>query len=73
MSRSARLIEIDRLLGPPNQDPAVKFADLHMLVGPGGQERTLVDFAALFDAEGLRIAEVRPTHSPVSLLIVEPV
>ena len=73
MTRNARLIVIDRLLGPPNEDPAVKLADLHMLVGPGGQERTLEDFAALFDAEGLRIVEVRPTRSPVSLLIVEPV
>ena len=73
MTRGTRLIVIDRLLGPPNEDPAVKLADLNMLVGPGGQERTLEDFAALFDAEGLRIAEVRPTNSPVSLLIVEPV
>jgi hypothetical protein len=73
MTRHTRLIVIDRLLGPPNEDPAVKLADLHMLVGPGGQERTLEEFAALFQAEGLRIAEVRPTRSPVNLLIVEPV
>jgi hypothetical protein len=71
MRRDARLVVIDRLLGPPNQDHAVKLADLHMLVGPGGQERTLAEFASLFQAEGLRIAEVRPTSSPVSLLIVE--
>ena len=71
MTRDARLIVIDRLLGAPNEDPAVKLADLHMLVGPGGQERTLAEFAALFHAERLRIAEVRPTGSPVSLLILE--
>jgi O-methyltransferase domain/Dimerisation domain len=71
MKRDARLIVIDRLLGPPNEDPAVKLADLHMLVGPGGQERTLSEFAALFDAEALRMAEVRPTRSAVSLLVLE--
>lgn len=71
MTRDARLIVIDRLLGPPNEDPAVKLSDLHMLVGPGGQERTLEEFAALFDAERLRIAELRPTCSPVSLLVLE--
>ena len=71
MTADARLIVIDRLLGPPNEDPAVKLADLHMLVGPGGQERTLEEFTALFRAEGLRIAEVRPTRSPVSLLVLE--
>ena len=71
MTCDARLIVIDRLLGPPNEDPAVKLSDLHMLVGPGGQERTLEEFAALFDAERLRIAEVRPTRSPVSLLVLE--
>jgi hypothetical protein len=71
MSRDARLVVIDRLLGAPNEDHAVKLADLHMLVGPGGQERTLGEFASLFQAEGLRIREIRPTSSPVSLLIVE--
>ena len=71
MTRDTRLIVIDRLLGPPNEDSAVKLSDLHMLVGPGGQERTLEEFAALFHAEGLRIAEVRPTNSSVSLLVLE--
>ncbi|HZI84061.1 MAG TPA: methyltransferase [Casimicrobiaceae bacterium] len=69
MPADGEVIVIDRLVGPPNEDAAVKLADLHMLVGPGGQERTLAGFAALLEAEGLRIVEVRPTDSPVSLLI----
>jgi len=71
MARDARLIVIDRLVEPPNDGLAVKLADLHMLVGPGGHERTLDEFVALFAAEGLRVAEVRPTRSPVTLLVLE--
>src|SRR4029077_13959815 len=36
MARDARLIVIDRLVEPPNEGLAVKLADLHLLVGPGG-------------------------------------
>ena len=71
MKPRTSLIVIDRVLGPPNEDAAAKFADLHMLVGPGGRERTMAEYAVLFQAEGLRIAEVRPTSTPVSLLILE--
>ncbi len=71
MTRDTSLIVIDRILGAPNEDLAVKLSDLHMLVGPGGQERTLDEFDALFRAEGLCIVEVRPTQSPVSLLVLE--
>jgi len=71
MTRDTRLIVIDRLLGPPNEDLAVKLSDLHMLVGPGGQERSLDEFIALFRAEGLHLIEVYPTQSAVSLLVLE--
>ena len=63
MTRDTRLIVIDRLLGPPNEDLAVKLSDLHMLVGPGGRERSLDEFIALFRAEGLHLVEVYPTQS----------
>jgi hypothetical protein len=71
MTHDTRLIVIDRLLGPPNEDLAVKLSDLHMLVGPGGQERSLDEFIALFRAEGLHLIEVYPTQSSVSLLVLE--
>jgi hypothetical protein len=71
MTRNTRLIVIDRFLGPPNEDLAVKLSDLHMLVGPGGEERTLGACEALFHAERLRIIEVYPTQSAVSLLVLE--
>lgn len=64
---------IDRLVGAPNEDAAVKLADLHMLVGPGGVERTLHEMRALIEAAGLRLVEVRGTSAPVSVLVCAPV
>jgi O-methyltransferase domain/Dimerisation domain len=72
MRSDARLLVIDRFVGPPNEDPAVKLSDLNMLVGPGGQERTREEFAALFRASGFRLAEVVPTSAPITLLVAEP-
>jgi SAM-dependent methyltransferase len=51
---------VERLLGAPNESPAPKLSDLNMLVGPGGRERTLEEFAALFAAAGLTPAGATP-------------
>lgn len=50
---------------PPG--PAV-FLDLNMMVMLPGRERTVEEFAALFAAAGLELANVVPTKSPVVLL-----
>jgi hypothetical protein len=71
LAGGGRVIVVERLVGAPNQDPAVKLADLHMLVGPGGRERSLDEFAALFAAAGLAIVERRPTAATVGLLVLE--
>lgn len=73
MGTEAAVWIIDRLVGAPNEDPAVKLADLHMLVSPGGVERTLDEMRALIAAAGLRLVEVRATSSPVSVLVCAPV
>ncbi|MFI5394682.1 MAG: methyltransferase [Candidatus Binatia bacterium] len=72
MRSDAKLLVIDRFVGPPNEDPAVKLSDLNMLVGPGGQERTREEFAALFRAGGFRLANVVSTTAPVSVIVGEP-
>lgn len=72
MSSDATLLVIERLVGPPNEDPMTKLSDLHMLVGPGGRERTRMEFAALFQAAGLRLVDIVPTSAPVTLIIGEP-
>jgi hypothetical protein len=54
------LLIIERRLGPPNDEPAAKFSDLNMLVGPGGRERTLDQYAALLEAAGYRLIGETP-------------
>jgi len=63
------LIEAD--LGPPNETPVSKFADLNMLVLPGGRERTLDEYGALYESAGFRLEGATPTSS--SYLVIEAV
>lgn len=58
MKPDSRLLLIERVLGPPNQDPAGKFSDLNMLVNPGGRERTEEEYASLLNSAGLRLSQV---------------
>jgi hypothetical protein len=61
MAPQAVALVIERDLGPPNENAAAKLSDLNMLVMPGGRERTVDEYAAMFDAAGLRLAGVHPT------------
>jgi hypothetical protein len=61
MGPDAVVLLIERDLGSPNESAAAKVADLNMLVMPGGRERTVDEYAALFDEAGLRLAGVHPT------------
>jgi O-methyltransferase domain/Dimerisation domain len=61
MGPDAVVLLIERDLGSPNESAAAKLADLNMLVMPGGRERTVDEYAALFDEAGLRLAGVHPT------------
>lgn len=56
LSPGARLLVIESLLPEgPSSDPAVFFADLHMLALDGGRERTATEYRALFSAAALRL------------------
>jgi O-methyltransferase domain/Dimerisation domain len=59
---------IERVVGPPNEDPATKFLDLNMLVMPGGRERTLDEYAALFEASGFSLVGETPTEGGTSVI-----
>ncbi|HEX7311682.1 MAG TPA: methyltransferase [Gaiellaceae bacterium] len=72
MRGDAMLLVVERILGPPNEGAAAKLSDLNMLVGPGGRERTLDDFAALFEAAGFRLEDETPTRSDLSILAATP-
>lgn len=66
----ARLLVIERLVGPANQDPDTKLSDLNMLVGPGGKERTREEFTELFAAAGWRFVDA---HDAGARYIIEAV
>ena len=54
------VVLVERVLGGPNEDLDTKLLDLLMLVGPGGRERSLDEFAALFEGAGLRLSSSTP-------------
>jgi hypothetical protein len=56
---SGALLVVERLLDSADQN--VAFADLNMMVGPGGLERTTGEYAELFGAAGFRLTRTVPT------------
>jgi hypothetical protein len=57
---TTRLLIVERVLGGPNDDLDGKLMDLHMLVMPGGLERTLDEWRGLFAAGGWTLTGSRP-------------
>jgi hypothetical protein len=77
MSEDAALLLVERILPGPGagdrgarQDTAL--ADLNMLVGPGGEERTIGEFEALLDGAGLSVTRVVPTAREISVIEARP-
>jgi hypothetical protein len=62
-SSGVTLLVIERVVGPPNEDPITKFSDLNMLVAPDGRERTEAEWRELFAAGGFRLERAMPTPS----------
>jgi len=67
-----RLFLLERLLGGPNELPRAKFSDLNMLVAPGGRERAIDEYAALFEQAGFRLAGHTETSSGESVIEAAP-
>jgi hypothetical protein len=68
MMPDAKLLLAERVVAPVNVADPAKLTDLTMLIMFGGQERTEVDFAALYTAAGFRLTRVIPTNSELSLI-----
>ena len=49
-----------------------KWADLEMLLGANGRERTAAEYRALLGRAGFRMTRVVPTASPFSLVEAKP-
>jgi hypothetical protein len=67
------LLLVERIVEPPNEGPETKLGDLNMLVGPGGQERTLEEFRALFEAAGYELVGSTATASGMHVIEGAPV
>jgi SAM-dependent methyltransferase len=68
MEPTARLLVVDAVVGPPNEDPLTKFLDVMMLVSAGGRERTAGEWSALLDTAGFRLDAVVPAGPGRSVL-----
>ena len=68
MHPESRLLIIEMVLPAGNTPHPGKMLDMMMLVGPGGQERTEPEYAALLAKAGLKLTRVVPTASPVSIV-----
>jgi O-methyltransferase domain/Dimerisation domain len=68
MTDPAVLLLVERVVGAPNEDPRTLFADLNMLVAPGGCERTSDEWRALLDAAGFALDGTTPTASGLSVI-----
>jgi hypothetical protein len=67
-----RLLVIDAIVGPPNEDPLVKFLDLMMLVSAGGKERTADEWSDLLTAGGFRLERTTPASANSHVLEATP-
>jgi len=68
MKPGGRLLLIEMVLPPGNAPHPGKMLDIMMLVGPGGQERTELEYGDLLGKAGFRLHRVVPTASPVSVV-----
>ncbi|HZR83848.1 MAG TPA: methyltransferase [Candidatus Binatia bacterium] len=72
MKADARLLVLDCVVGPPNQDPPSKFLDLVMLVSAGGRERSEPEWRALLAEGGFRWERVSAASPRAAVIEARP-
>ena len=68
MMTNTRLLVIDALIGPPNEQSPGHLYDITFLVLLNGRVRTEEEYSALLRQTGFRLQRVLPTESDVSIL-----
>jgi SAM-dependent methyltransferase len=68
MGEHGRLVLAERVIPSGNTPAEAKLFDINMLVVMGGQERTQEEYCALFEAAELRLTQVLPTYTALSLV-----
>lgn len=72
MGDDGTLLLVEQLLGQGPDPIQTAFSDLNMLVSPGGQERTLEEYAALLSASGFCLTGVTETGTQVFVIEAVP-
>jgi hypothetical protein len=72
LNPGGRVLLIEMVLPPGNAPHPGKMLDIMMLVGPGGQERTELEYKALLEKAKFRLTRVVPTPSAVSVVEAVP-
>ena len=68
MSDGGRLLIIEPMIGPPNQEDPAHLVDLIMLVLTSGKGRTANEHSALLQQTGVKVERVVSTDSEVSIV-----
>ena len=72
MAGQSKLLLIERVLpsrvSPSSMAQALVLSDLNMMVMNGGRERTEAEYQALCAAASLRLIQIIPTSSPMSVI-----
>jgi hypothetical protein len=68
-----RVLLVEFTVAAANQASLGKDVDMMMLTFPGGMERTVAEYVALFEQSGFRLTKVTPTRSAVSVIEGRPV
>ena len=62
MGNNGRLILVDSIIPPGNEQLPVKMTDIHMMVLVGAKERTREEFLKLLEMSGFKLANIIPTQ-----------
>lgn len=68
MGSTTRLVLVELVIPDHDRDFVGKWADLEMLMGVNGRERTAGEYRVLLERSGLTMTRVVPTTSPFSLI-----
>jgi len=68
MGKDGRLLVVEGVILPGNDPAFGKLLDLHMMVVPGGKERTEKEYRTLFEGAGFRLTRIVPTKAEVSVV-----
>jgi hypothetical protein len=72
MSRTARLLVIERVIPVGNSPSPGKLVDISMLVLTGGKERTEREYRTLLTAAGFAVREIIVASGETSIIVAEP-